>query len=386
MWFLAAPAAGSSLYLLLLTLLSARCALPRQSSRTLRVDVVIPAHNEESGIAEAVRSVRAIDWPTNCFRVSVVADNCTDGTADAAARAGARVLVRQEAERRGKGHALSHAFTEILAEGWAQAVVVVDADSRVSTNLLESIAARIEGGERVVQVHYGVSNTNASWRTRLMAIAMAAFHRVRSRGRERLGLSCGVRGNGWAVASSLLREMPYASYSLTEDLEYGIDLGMRGIRVAYADEASCDGEMVSTARDAQSQRRRWEQGRIALLRARALPLLKHAVVSRSLVCLDLAFDLLVLPLSYVALFALALTVTALLLAPASERIGPWFWVGVSCCIALALYVLRGWQLSGTGLRGLLDLLRAPFFLVWKLAVMLLGRRTSEWVRTSRENS
>lgn len=385
LWILAVSAAGSSLYLLALTLLSGKPRLPPQSKRAMRFDIIIPAHNEAAGIAAVVQSARAIDWPPDQFRVVVVADNCADATAEVAAAAGAQVLVRQDAQLRGKGYAVALAFDDSRKRDWAEAVVVVDADSRISANLLEAIAARMEHGEQAVQVHYGVSNIHASWRTRLMAIAMAAFHRVRSRGRERLGLSCGIRGNGWALTHALLQRVPYASFSLTEDIEYGIELGMRGVRVAYADEADCDGEMVSREKDARSQRRRWEQGRAALLREKTLPLLKHAVRTRSLVCFDLALDLLVLPLSYVVLTALTLAATAWLLAPAGTGAGPWFWTGALSCAALVLYVLRGWQLSGSGLQGLLDLLRAPFFLLWKLLLMFRSRRTSEWVRTNRES-
>ena len=381
LWIVALPAVGSSLYLLGLTLLSARNRPPPASQRAMRFDVIIPAHNEEAGIAAVVRSTLSLDWPADRFRVVVVADNCTDGTARIATEAGAQVLVRNNSELRGKGHALDHAFRESRERGWAEAVAIIDADSVVSPNLLEAMAARMERGAQAVQVHYGVSNLHASWRTRLMAIAMGAFHRLRSRARERLGLSCGIRGNGWALTHALLQRVPYASYSLAEDLEFGIELGMREIRVAYADEAQCDGEMVSGEKAARSQRRRWEQGRAALLRSAVLPLLKRAVTAPSLVCLDLALDLLVLPLSYVALNVLALTAIALLLAPASA----WPWTGLLCLAALVLYVLRGWQLSGTGIRGLADLTRAPFFLVWKLVVMLRGRRTTEWVRTNRED-
>jgi len=381
---LAIPAAGSSLYLLALTLLSTSSAPPRRSTRTTRFDIIIPAHNEAAGIAAVVKSARAIDWPADRFRVVVVADNCSDDTAAIASASGAEVLVRQHDQLRGKGYALAHAFEHSRAGDWAHAVVVIDADSRVSANLLEAVAARMECGEAAVQVHYGVSNIHASWRTRLMAIAMGAFHRLRSRGRERLGLSCGIRGNGWALTHALLRQRPYASFSLTEDIEYGIELGMERVRVAYADEASCDGEMVSREKDARSQRRRWEQGRIALLRDRTMPLLEEAFMGRSLLCLDLALDLLVLPLSYVALSAVALAGAGWFLASGGPGPGTWFWVGASSCAALALYALRGWQLSGSGLRGLLDLLRAPFFLLWKLVLMFRSRRTAEWVRTNRE--
>jgi 1,2-diacylglycerol 3-beta-glucosyltransferase len=386
LWILALPVAGSSIYLLALVLLSARNRVPPASQRAMRFDILIPAHNEETGIAAAVKSALVIDWPTDQFSVVVIADNCSDATAEIATQAGAQVLVRKNDELRGKGYALALAFEESRQRNWAHAVVVIDADSRVSANLLEAIAARMERGEQAIQVHYGVSNIHASWRTRLMAIAMAAFHRVRSRGRERLGLSCGIRGNGWSLTHALLREVPYASFSLTEDIEYGIALGVHGVRVAYADEAHCDGEMVSREKDARSQRRRWEQGRIALLREKTLPLLKQAFIKRSATCLDLALDLLVLPLSYIVLGAVALAAAGWFVTPQDGNPGALFWAGVSCCVALALYVLRGWQLSGAGLRGLLDLLRAPFFLVWKVALMFRSRRASEWVRTNREGN
>jgi 1,2-diacylglycerol 3-beta-glucosyltransferase len=385
LWLLAVPAVSSSVYLFALTLLSAKLRPPPRSTRTLCFDIVIPAHNEEAGITRTVSSVLALDWPADRFRVNVVADNCTDATAAVAAQAGAQVLVRQNAELRGKGYALTFAFDESRQRGWAQALVIIDADSLVSPNLLESIAARLERGEQAVQVHYGVSNIHASWRTRLMAIALGAFHRVRSRGRERLGLSCGIRGNGWAVTHALLKEVPFDRYSLAEDVDFGIDLGMRGLRIAYADEAWCDGEMVSGGTNAQSQRRRWEEGRLEILRNRTLPLLKRAFTAPSLVCLDLAMDLLVLPLSYVALNAVLLTAAGWLLIPAASN-SVWLWLGPLCCASLALYVMRGWQLSNTGTRGLLDLLRAPFFMLWKLAVVFRRKRTTEWVRTNREGS
>lgn len=385
LWIIAVPAVSSSTYLLALTLLSGRLKPPPRSTRTLRFDVIIPAHNEEAGIAEAVSSVRAIDWPVDRFRAMVVADNCTDATAEVASRAGAEVLVRQNAELRGKGYALTYAFAESRKREWADAVVIIDADSRVSTNLLEAIAARIEQGEKAVQVHYGVANIEASWRTRLMAIALGAFHKVRSRGRERLGLSCGIRGNGWCVTHALLKQVPFERFSLAEDVDYGIDLGMNDVRIAYADEAWCDGEMVSGGANAQSQRQRWEQGRIDIVRNRLLPLLKRAVTKPSKVCLDLAMDLLVLPLSYVALNAVLLTAAGWLLS-AMNTDSVWFWLGPLCCGALALYVLRGWQLSNTGVRGLVDLLRAPFFMLWKLAVMFRYRAGGEWVRTKRETN
>lgn len=382
---LAVPATFSCGYLFLLTLLSGAMRAPAPSSRRLRFDVIVPAHNEESGIARTVQSLRRIDWPADGFRVWVVADNCTDATAVAAQAAGARVLTRSDAALRGKGYALTFGFRASLEEGWAQAIVVVDADAEVSANLLEAFAARIEGGASAVQAHYGILNPWASWRTQLITIAKGAFHIVRSRARERLGVSCGVRGNGWCVTHELLRAVPYASYSLTEDLEYGIELGMAGYRVAYADEAHSNADMVSSETIARKQRQRWEQGRFDLVRNRTLPLLAAGLRRPSAICLDLALDLLVLPLSYVALNLALLIVPGALLG----LIYPELWIaaawGLACGVLLAAHVLRGWQVSGIGLRGLAALLRVPGFLVWKILLMF-GRKSESWVKTEREPS
>ncbi len=383
---LALPAIAVSLYLLLFTLLSRDPTVIPRSSRRLRFDVIVPAHNEAAVIEAVVASLRKLDWPTDRFRVVVVADNCTDTTAVLARAAGAEVLERQHETLRGKGYALEFAFEASRVKNWAYAVVVVDADTVVSPNLLEACAARIESGAKAVQAHYAVLNAQASWRTRLMAIAMAAFHQVRSRARERLQLSCGIRGNGWCVTHLLLAQVPYRAFSLTEDLEYGIDLGLAGVRVHYADEAQVAAMMVSGEQASRSQRQRWEEGRFQLIRSRTLPLLKAATRSGGAVCLDLALDLLVLPLSYVAVNIVVLIVLAGLAMLWEPTMDIWLWLGIGCAVSLVLYVLRGWQLSKVGLLGLVDLARAPFFVAWKVMLMVRSRASAEWVRTKREPS
>jgi len=386
LFVLALPATAVSLYLLILTLLSHAPPVALRSSRRLRFDVIVPAHNEAAAIDGVVASLRKLDWPADGFRVLVVADNCTDSTAVLARAAGAEVLERHDTERRGKGYALAFAFQASQAHGWAYAVVVVDADTEVSPNLLEAFASRIENGAAVIQAHYRVLNSQASWRTRLMAIAMASFHRVRSRARERLRLSCGIRGNGWCITHRLLRQAPYRAFSLTEDIEYGIDLGLAGYRVRYADEANVAAMMVSGEQAARTQRQRWEGGRLQLIRSRTPALLRAARGPDGGVCLDLALDLLVLPLSYAAINVAVLIVlagVALLWEPSMEI---WLWLGLGCGASLLLYVLRGWQLSRVGMRGFVDLLRAPFFVLWKVLLMLRAHKSAEWVRTKREQS
>lgn len=371
-------------YLGLLAALSRRVPARRHGVAGHRFDLVVPAHDEAAGIAATVTSLLALDWPPAQRRVVVVADNCSDDTAARARAAGATVLERKDAACRGKGYALARAFDWSLADGFADAVVVVDADTLVSPNLLRAFAGRLDAGALVLQARYGVRNPEASWRTRLMALAFALFHDVRSLGRERLGLSAGLRGNGMCFATRLLRQVPHQAFSVVEDLEYGIRLGLAGHRVHFVDEASVVGEMPSGAGASASQRRRWEGGRAAMVRRFAGPLLRRGLVDRDAVLVDLALDLLVPPLS--RLLAVVAAGSALALALTwwigSAPAGAWLWW--ACLALLGLYVARGCVISGLGLRGMASLAWAPVYLVWRLRVTAPPAPELAWERTPRE--
>jgi 1,2-diacylglycerol 3-beta-glucosyltransferase len=351
-----------------------------------RFDVVVPAHDEVLHIRTTLASLLAVDYPWALFRVIVVADNCSDDTAEQAMLGGAIVLERNDPSRRGKGWALAHAFDRILEENVADAVVVVDADTTVSPNLLREVAAGLYAGARAQQVDYAVRNPDDSWRTQMMAIAFGAFHGLRSRARERLGLSCGLRGNGMCFTMSLLRDVPYAAYSVTEDIEYGLQLGVRGVRVRYVEAAGVRGQMPATAWASGHQRRRWEGGRRDLARRHVVGLLSESIRRRTAVGVDLALDLLVPPLSTLGVIT-ALGCSACAVAAVHESELPAAtWVWAVCAVGLLLYVLRGWWLSGTRARGLLALLLSPVFVAWKLLLRTRASLASEWVRTPRQES
>ena len=137
---LSLPVLVMASYLLLATLLSARLPLPAPEVQKRRFRFVVPAHNESAGIAATVASLLEVDYPKQLFDVLVVADNCQDDTAAQARAAGALVLERQDEKLRGKGYALLLAFSNLPAD--VDAVVVVDADTLVSPNLLRAFAAR----------------------------------------------------------------------------------------------------------------------------------------------------------------------------------------------------------------------------------------------------
>jgi 1,2-diacylglycerol 3-beta-glucosyltransferase len=382
----ALPVVAASGYLFVLTLRSRRREAPAYADPKTRFVIVVPAHDESAGIASTVESLKAIDYPPDLFEVLVVADNCTDDTAARARAAGARVLERSDPKRRGKGFALAYAFEKIIAERRTDAVAVVDADTVVSPNLLRSFDSRIAAGAAAVQADYAVRNLDAGWRTRLMGIALGMFHVVRSAGRENLGVSCGLRGNGMCFTTDLLVEVPHEAFSIVEDLEYGIRLGERGYRVHYAGEAHVYGEMVSSEKASRSQRQRWEGGRWQMARQHGLPLLQRAIASRSPLLLDLAMDVLVPPLSILVAATVAGSAASATLAVLTGRPNVALVLFGASGAFLVAYGLRGWQVSGTGARGLASLAYAPVYMAWKATLPLRGMWRKRPTRQANEGA
>ena len=344
-----------------------------------RLGVVIPAHNEEAGIGRTVRSVLDADHTGIDLTVMVVADNCTDGTGVAAAEAGARVLSRTDAERRGKGFALDFAFAELMVEG-VDALLVVDADTVIGHNLLVEAAAAFSSGADAVQARYLVHNAGDSPRTRLMQIALMAFNVTRPRGRHALGLSAGINGNGFGVSRQTLTDVGYTASSIVEDLEYHLELVRARKRVRFLDRATVRADMPTDRGGAAQQRSRWEGGRARLAREAVPGLIRDVACGRWRLAEPL-LDLLLPPLG---LFA------ALLVATAAIPFAPSRAVGLTGLAVLVLHVAVAIRVGGGGWSDVRTLLRAPGYVLWKMAMLpqigRTSRRTAAWVRTPREKN
>ena len=375
---LAALILPGTLWLAVLTLAGlCRPAAPRELPARGRVAVVVPAHNEEARLPRTLASLHAECRRDGDADVIVVADNCTDATAELARRHGARVLVRADPGKRGKGYALDFAFRTLLA-GDFRYFVVVDADSELDPGFLRALRCRFAAGADAVQARYTVLNAGDSLRTRFMELALAAFNVLRPRGRSVLGLSAGLLGNGFALRREVLEALPYAAGSIVEDLEYHLVLVFHGVTVAFADDARVRGEMPSAGAGVRQQRVRWEGGRLRMLLEHAPGLVADLFRGHPRAAEPL-LDLLLLPLAYhVALLgALALL--------------PFDWaraIGIAGLAVIALHVVAAAIVCRLPLRQLLVLACAPFYVAWKIcllpATLAAAARDHPWVRTARD--
>jgi cellulose synthase/poly-beta-1,6-N-acetylglucosamine synthase-like glycosyltransferase len=376
---------GMSLYLVMLA--AAACFFKKKvgpQAEPQKLAVVVPAHNEAGQIAATIGTIRRSSYPATAYGVIVIADNCDDATAAEARAAGAEVFERLDPVHRGKGQALdwllrNHADAVAVYDG----VVIVDADTLIDANFLMEMSASLSHPEvTVVQGFYGASNPTESWRTALMEAALCVFHHVRPAGRNRLGGSAGLKGNGMAFRTETLLKYGWPAHSVVEDLEFGALLLLDGILVHYNPDAIVRAEMAATRKQAESQRRRWEGGRLEVLGKMAPSLLRSWIAKRQFRYFDGFMDLLIPPLSALILALIGGFMVALL---ASSTMTPLLGFALA---GSAFYVFTGLVLKHAPPAIWLYLAAAPFLILWKIPLylgLLKGRGAKEWVRTQRKS-
>ncbi|MBI5094611.1 MAG: glycosyltransferase family 2 protein [Candidatus Hydrogenedentes bacterium] len=355
----------------------------------LKLVVVIPAHDEEKLLARTIGSIQCCDYPSELREVVVVADNCTDRTADVARACGATVLERTDASRRGKGHALDYFIGQYLASHeLVNAVIVIDADNVVTPNLLAAVSQRVVEGCVAGQVRDAADNAEEGWRPSMQYISLALKNHVRALGRQALGCSGGLFGNGMFFSRDLLLGRGWPATSIVEDVEFASRLIMEGVKIAYAPEASVSTSMPVSSAAAEAQKSRWEAGQFRMARSCGIPLLRHAVLTLSLDALLWGIDLMIPPLMMLFAFAglvLAVSVVGLALSSSSLMIALAS-VSGAASVLLVVYAIGGLWCSRAPKCVWFSLLKLPAYGLWKAGLylgMAVNGAPKEWVRTGR---
>jgi len=350
--------------------------------------ILIPAHNEETILGTLLDSLAQLDYPADAYTVCVVADNCTDGTAALARTTSTvRVYERFDASQRGKGYALSWLMRQLEEERLVyDAYVILDADSVVVPTFLSAMARELAQGARAMQANNTVLNVTESPSTALRLIAMTLVNHVRPLGRNGLGASSTLTGNGMCLSRALLLRYPWQAFSQAEDYQYYLTLVEYGERVRYIPEAIVRSQMPTTFSQMRTQDIRWESADGNRSTGQnALRLLQSGLRNHDLARIEAIVELLTPPLSLLLCGCLVLGIVSL-------GTGSWVELGISVFLLVgllgyigsALYLLRPPRAVYKAL------LHAPGFVLWKLWVYFVLRKSNkhkgEWVRTSRTAS
>lgn len=255
--------------------------------------IVIPAHNEEESLVNTLESCAGLHYPADKFKVFVIADNCTDHTAEVAVSLGAECYERKDEHRRGKGYALEFAYRRILPQGY-DAIVVIDADCLLDSHALRSFDGYLQAGDSVLQANDMASNPDDS----VMAYALGVGNHIENNlfyaPKSRLGLAVFLRGTGMVLKRGVLEKYPWRAHSIVEDVEYTLRLFHGAIPVRFIPEVSVASAFPVHNDQLMVQRTRWADGNLSFGRTHAPKLLLEGMVQRRLLLADAGWTFLVL--------------------------------------------------------------------------------------------
>ena len=228
---------------------------------------IVPAHNEEAVIKNLVESLNAQDYPKELYDVYVIADNCTDATAEIAKNAGAKVYKRFDAEHKTKGFALNWFLQQKIKENADyDAFCVFDADNIVDKNFLKNMNKKLCQGEEIVQGYRDIKNPTDSWITAGYAIFYWMMNRFYHLARYNLGLSPLINGTGFMVKFDVVKPDGWQTITLTEDIEFSLINISKGRKLGWAKDAIVYDEQPVHFDQSWSQRSRWTVGHLQCMK------------------------------------------------------------------------------------------------------------------------
>jgi cellulose synthase/poly-beta-1,6-N-acetylglucosamine synthase-like glycosyltransferase len=361
--------------------------LPRISTssaalRSVSAVIIIPAHDEATVIEATARAIASA--LRHGARLLVVADNCSDATAEIARSAGADVIERNDANRGGKGYALAFA-AEYLADDPPDGLAVLDADCRMDSASLNALVSAAGKGSPAQAVNLLRPDRAKSPLVQISTFAFMLKNLVRQRGLQRLAGRVHLTGTGMAMPYAQFRASGTVRSSIVEDLAQGLELAEAGHRPVLVSDATV-WSGASTEQGTLTQRRRWEGGFLATSLRQAPRLILKSLARGDFKSAIAGLDLMVPPLALFALLNAAVLVAAAILTFLLKS--NWWPVFAQLAVlTVALFaIFLVWLREGRQFISLGVLAQLPLYALWKLP-MYLGLvkqgAPAEWLRSGR---
>ncbi len=277
-----------------------------------RFAVMISARNESGVIAHLIDSLHKQNYPKELLDIFVVADNCTDNTAEVAKEAGAIVYERFNQEQVGKGFALNWLLNKIWtehADKQYEGYFVFDADNVVLPSFVSSMNAVFDQGYRLVTSYRNSKNFGDNWISAGYSIWFLREAKFLNNARMQLGTSCAVSGTGFLVSDEIFRRNGgWVHYLLTEDIEFTTDSIIKGEKVGYCADAVLFDEQPDNFKTSYTQRLRWSKGFYQVFYHYGAKLLKGALKG-NFSCFDMLMT--ISPAMLLTLFSAVLNAIAI---------------------------------------------------------------------------
>lgn len=232
-----------------------------------RFMAIIPAHNEAAVVGNLIESLKKQNYPKDLYDIYVIADNCTDNTAEIAKNAGAIVYERFDETKKTKGYALNWFLAQKIEEDASyDAFCVFDADNIADKDFLKAMNKKLCQGENVVQGYRDIKNPSDNWITAGYAIFYWTMNRFYHLARYNIGLSPLLNGTGFMVRFDIIKPTGWDTKTLTEDIEFSLKNIIEGRKLGWATDAIVYDEQPTSFKQSWSQRSRWTVGHIQCMK------------------------------------------------------------------------------------------------------------------------
>lgn len=346
--------------------------------------VLIPAHNEELGIGQTLIKLQPQLIAND--RVVVVADNCSDATAQIARNKGAEVVERFDSVHRGKGFALE-AGVRYLSTNPPDVVVVLDADCELDPGSIDALAGAVTTTDRPCQARNLLRlPKNAGPEASVSTFAFLVKNWVRPRALQRIGLPVPLNGTGMAFPWDIIRDAPLATGEIVEDLALGIHFTQQRLGPVFCESAHVWSDLPSDPKAAVEQRTRWEHGYMGSILRDVPKLLSDVFRQRRIGLLFVAMDLMVPPLALLAIVSCLSFAIVLFLSLYTHHWTPLYMLAAAGIMA-GLGIAAVWFRFASDIIPAQVILAIPGYVFRKLNIYkrFVTARQKEWVRTERGN-
>lgn len=359
------------------------------SAESATTCILMPAHNEASGLEAILRAL--LPHLNARTRLLVVADNCTDNTADivrtiAGVQYPIEVVERHNLELRGKGYALDFGVRHLEANP-PDVVLILDADCEVAEGAIATLVAQCVSSQRPVQALYLMRNQpGASTKRRLAEFAWLVKNLVRPLGYHRLGMPCQLMGTGMAFTWTQISQARLNTGHIVEDMQLGVDLARKNAAPRFCPEALVTSYFPMSSEGAQAQRTRWEHGHLGVIVSEVPSLLWQALRRVNLPLFAMALDLCVPPLALLVLLLMAACVLCAGFFVLTGAGGLALQLTLTALALLGLSIMLAWLRFGRETISFKQLCGVPLYVLTKipLYVFFLIRRQASWVRSKRD--
>lgn len=291
-----------------------------KAKKMCKYAILIPGRNEEKVIPHLIASIKGQSYPEELLDIFVIADNCTDNTAQVARDAGAHyVIERSDKKKIGKGYALDYALNLIkkdFADNHYDGYFVFDADNLLDENFITEMNKMFSNGHRIITSYRNTKNYGTSWVSAGGSLWYLRESRFLNHPRTIMNTSCAISGTGFLVHHEVLDRIGgWKFFLLTEDLEFSLQQVLEGETIAYCNNAVLYDEQPVLFSQSWRQRMRWTKGSMQLTKKYFFKMVKGMFTGRGFACFDLAVSTMIpLMLTIVSGFViLAFTILGLIL-------------------------------------------------------------------------